>query len=80
MITFEEIIIHGIGYREGSGEKLSKHEIESGMPWHFKYRGVPFSQENNNMYVVTPKSGPNIHFHRGESIQVDDEHAVRIVK
>ena len=77
-MTFDEIIIHGIGYREGKGEKLSPHEIESGMPWHFRYRDVPFSQEDNDTYVVTPRTGSNLHFKRGQRIQVDDPHAVHI--
>lgn len=50
--------------------------VVDGMPWHFKYKGIPVSHENDNHYLVMPTNIPNgglINFKRGEVLIINYE-------
>lgn len=76
--TFEEFICYGLGYRAAEKVALTDVEMRDEMPWHFRFHGIPVSQENKDMYVLTPVIEPYIHFKRGQFIRVDDAGKVSV--
>lgn len=49
-ITFDELVQHGIAQCKAEGRESN---IVRGLPWSFKYRGLPVSHENDECYLVS---------------------------
>lgn len=52
-ITFDEFIEYG---------KTNGANIVDGMPWSFKYNGLPVTHENDTLYLIPMGDGSSLHF------------------
>lgn len=57
-VTFEEFVEYG---RDNGGN------IVNGMPWHFKYQGLPVTHENDDCYLIPTLEGV-MRFDRGDML------------
>jgi len=58
-ITFDELVQHGIE---------QDADLVRGMPWHFKYNGLPITHENDNCYLIPSPTGRSLAFNRGDML------------
>lgn len=56
-ITFDDFVQYG---RENGAN------IVNGMPWSFKYKGLPISHENDNRYLIPADNGASFNFTRDD--------------
>ncbi len=58
-ITFDELVQHGIA---------TGGNIVNGMPWSFKYNGLPITHENDDCYLIPSPTGGSLQFNRGDML------------
>lgn len=64
-ITFDELVEYG---------KQQEHaNIVDGMPWHFSFKGLSVTHENNDMYIVNTTT-----FNRGQILAITKEDEIVI--